>query len=203
MKSLKNFLMTAVYGGFGVLLPLLILFIVFGILFRFITNSIEPIANALGVDEISSGFIADVLSIVVVVLICFLVGLLVKTKRGNIYHLLLEEKLLMRIPGYNMVRDNIKYFDGSQEKPFTTFALVKPFGTDTLVNGFITDTHDDGSYSVFVPQGPITTQGDIYHMAAKDVFILDVPVGDGMKSVTGMGTNSRGLLKKYREQYID
>lgn len=199
MDKINNFVKTTLLGGFGVLLPVLILFILFSAVFRFVTTSLRPIAAVFGVGLIRSEFVAGVLSILIMVLISFLVGLAVRTRTGVIYHSVIEDSLLNKIPGYTLVREATKYFEGREERPFSAFALVRPFGSDTLVNAFVTDSHPDGSYSVFVPQGPTLAQGDIYHLKSQDVFIVDVPVSEGIKAVISMGAGSDKILKSLRD----
>ena len=203
MEKVKIFVKTTLLGGLVVILPVLILFVIFNALFKFVTGSIRPIANIFGVGLIKSDFIAGVISIMIMILISFIVGLVVKTRTGVIYHAVIEETVLNKIPGYKIVREATTYFEPGKERPFSAFALARPFGSGTLVNAFVTDTHPDGSYSVFVPQGPTLAQGDIYHLNSKDVFILDVPVADGIKAIISMGAGSEKLLEKYREKNPD
>jgi len=203
MEKVKDFVKTTLLGGLGVLLPVLILFVAFNAIFRFVTGSIRPIANIFGVGLIRSDFIAGVISILIMVLISFVVGLIVKTRTGVIYHAIIEEAVLNKIPGYKLVKEATTYFEPGKERPFSAFALVRPFGSDTMVNAFITDTHPDGSYSVFVPQGPTLAQGDIYHLKPKDVYILDVPIAEGIKAIISMGAGSEKLLAKYKEKNPD
>ncbi len=202
MSKAKNFIKTTLLGGFGVLLPVLILFIVFSALFRFITNNIRPLTNIVTLGSNIQGILADLISIAIIITACFIIGVVVKTRTGVFFHNVIETRLLERIPGYNLVKDTVKYFGGGQETPFSTVALVRLFGGETLQTAFVTDNHPDGSCTVYVPQAPTLAQGDVYHVQAKDVFIIDVPVEDGIKSVVGCGAGSQKLVEKYREKEL-
>lgn len=201
MEKIKDFVKTTFIGGLGVILPILILIIVFRMLFNLITKSIRPLTNLLGVGMFGKGILADVISIAVVILICFAVGVAVKNRTVKFYHEQVEEKLLSRVPGYKAIKGAMQYFKGGQERPFTSFALVKVYGRETLTYGFITESHSDGSYTVVVPQWPIPTQGDIFHVPGKDVFIMDVQVEEAMKFVIGGGAGSKELIEQYRKKH--
>jgi len=200
MKKVNNFVRTTLIGGFGIVLPVLVLFIVFNGLFKFIANSIRPITNIIGLGSNIKGVVADILSIIIIISICFLIGVIVKTRVGRFAHNKLEKRILNKIPGYGLIKDTIKYFSGSEGKPFTSVALIKPFGKEDMLTGFITDSHSDGSHTVFVPQAASPWQGDMYHVQKENVFLLDVSVGDAMKSVIAMGAGSSKLIEKYLEE---
>ena len=202
MGRIKDFVKTTLLGGFAVLLPVLVLLIVFNTLFKFTTNTIRPITDVVARSSNIQGILADIISITIIVAICFFVGVSVKTRIGMFFHNVIETRFLGKIPGYNMVKDTVKYFSGGQETPFRTVALVRLFAGDTLQTAFITDNHSDGSYSVYVPQAPTLAQGDVYHVRADDVFIVDVPVEEAIRSVIGCGAGSRGLVEKYREKHL-
>jgi uncharacterized membrane protein len=69
------------------------------------------------------------------------------------------------------------------------------------MTAFITDEHEDGRTTVFVPTGPNPTSGNIYHLNSDQVFPIDIPVEDAIRTIIGVGNGSRKLLKIYREKY--
>lgn len=202
MDRLKEFIKTTIIGGLGVILPIIILLIVFRTLFNIITNNLRPLTNLLGVGMFGKGIIADIVSIIVVILICFAVGVLARNRTIKFYHEQIEEKLLNRVPGYKAIKGALQYFEGGKEKPFSKFALVRVHGGETLTYGFITESHSDGSYTVVVPQWPVPTQGDIFHVQGKDVFVMDTPVEEAMKFVIGGGAGSKKMIEQYRDKYF-
>ena len=68
------------------------------------------------------------------------------------------------------------------------------------VTVFVTDTHADGSYTVFMPTGPNPTSGNIYHLQAENVYPVDVPVEDAMRSIISCGAGSSALVNKFNEK---
>ena len=142
--------------------------------------------------------VAGVVVVACLVGICFLVGLLVRTRLGGWVFRLAERHVLMRAPGYSLVKETVIQFIGEGKSPFGTVALVQIFGNETLVSAFVTDRHEDGSYTVFVPTGPNPTSGNIYHLAEQFVHPIDVGVEDAMRSIISCGAGSSKLIEAYR-----
>ena len=97
MKRLKNFFITSIIGGVLVILPVVLIIWVFSILVNFVVKYISPVTHV--VDKfVGIEFISILIAIVVIVVICFLVGMFVTTKMGNWIHNNVEEKFLSKIP---------------------------------------------------------------------------------------------------------
>ena len=203
MRKLREFVKSTLVGGLLVLLPLGILAYAAMWLFGLIRKAISPVAKIVA-DEYpalnnATGLAADFIAIALLIGLCFVIGVLIRTRMGTWLHSLVELRLFRRIPGYTMVRETVHQFLGKKQSPFSAVALAQVFGNDTLVSAFITDTHDDGSYTVFVPTGPNPTSGNIYHLKAENVFPVTVSVEDAMRSIISCGAGSSVLLAKLRE----
>jgi uncharacterized membrane protein len=197
MNRFKTFVKISVLGGLAVILPTIILLFLFGWLFRWITAIIQPLTNLF----ISRGhfqeLVADILGIATILAVCFVVGIIVKTKAGRFIQENLERRLLNLAPGYTTIKSMILQFIGRKESAFSSVALVRPFENKTLLTAFITETHADGFFTVFVPTGPNPTSGFIFHLPAELVHPVKVPVEDVLKSVIGCGVGSKKLLEAY------
>ncbi len=200
MKKIKNFIRTSIVGGLLIILPVALLAAVFTWLFNFITKLIQPLTDLVLKQSETMEFIADLIVIMIILLICFLVGLLVRTKLGEYIHKVVEDFLLLKIPGYNLIKETLLQFLGNRKTPFSSVALVNIFCNETLVTAFITDEHNDGSYTVFVPTGPNPTSGNIFHMKDKYVHKVNVPVEEAMRSIISCGSGSFGLVEDYKKR---
>jgi len=197
MKRLGDFIKTTLLGGTVVILPAAILIIVFVWIYRFIIGTIHPFTNVLLAETNLPKFTADIIVIFIIVMTCFFIGIFVKTKFGEMFFHMLEQKILKIAPGYSLVKDIVSQLVGRKASPFSAVALVKLFDSDTLATGFIMDSHPDGSYSVFVPTAPNPTSGVIYHMKAESVHPVNVGVEDAMRSIISCGAGSKKLLTAY------
>jgi len=197
LDRLKNFIKTAVIGGVGVILPVALTLFVFKWLYNIIRKIVRPLTEMVMVRSQFQEFTAVVLVILILLAICFIIGVIVKTRLGRFFHQNLENRILKIAPGYTIIKETVMQFLGKKKMPFSSVALVKVFQNETLMTGFVTDTHDDGSYSVFVPTGPNPTSGNIYHLNKQYVHEVEVSVEDAMRSIISCGAGSSSLINAY------
>lgn len=197
----KNFLKTTLLGGVIVILPITILIFAFRWLFGVVSNGIEPLTDLVvrTIPLLSNRYDELIATLIVIFVIlggCFVVGLFIRTRLGQMLYSSLEGGLLIRAPGYKMVKETVNQFFGRKQSPFSSVALVQIFQNETMVTAFVTDRHGNGTVSVFVPTGPNPTSGFIYHIPEKYVHPVDVPVEDAMRSVISCGAGSEMLVNK-------
>ena len=196
----KNFLKTTLLGGVIVILPITILIFAFRWLFGVVSSGINPLTDLVvrTIPLLSNRYDELIATLIVIFVIlggCFLVGLFIRTRLGQMLYSSLEGGLLSRAPGYKMVKETVNQFFGRKQSPFSSVALVQIFQNETMVTAFVTDRHGNGTVSVFVPTGPNPTSGFIYHIPEKYVHPVDVPVEDAMRSVISCGAGSEMLVK--------
>jgi len=200
MKRLREFFKSTLVGGLLVLLPLTIFLYALVWVFNLVHKAISPLTKIILEKSTPQVIVADIVAIGLLVLICFLVGMFVRTRLGRWMYALIESRLLRKTPGYSMIKETVSQFlDKDKQSPFSSVALARIFESDTLVSVFVTDKHADGSYTVFMPTGPNPTSGNIYHLRAENVFPVDVSVEDAMRSIISCGAGSSTLINKLRE----
>ncbi|MBW2090890.1 MAG: DUF502 domain-containing protein [Deltaproteobacteria bacterium] len=195
MNRIRTFVKTSLLGGLAVILPVAIFLFVFKWLFSWITNIIQPMTDLVMAKSHLQEVLADVLVLAIIILTCFFVGMIVKTKVGKFIHENLENHILKAFPGYSLIKDTVMQFIDQDKSPFSSVAMVQVFENNTLMTGFVTDNHADGSYTVFVPTGPNPTSGNIYHLRKERVRIIDVPVEEAMRSIISCGAGSTNLIR--------
>jgi len=200
MTGLKRFFLTTILGGVVVLAPGVILLAVFLWLFNLIRGWIQPLTDQV-VKHINrehwiGEYLAIAIVLTVIVALCFIIGLLIKTAIGRFLHSQLEQRLLSIAPGYNLIKETVMQFLGRKKSPFSSVAPVRLFGNDTYATAFVTDEHANGYCTVFVPSGPNPTSGLIYHVAPENVVHIQHPVEDVMRSIISCGAGSVAVLEK-------
>lgn len=200
MDKLRALIRTSLLGGLGVILPVAITAFIFKWLFDLITDNIQPLTNLVMAKSHVKEIMADLTVIIIILGVCFIVGVIVKTKLGRFVHERLETRILKTAPGYSMIKEIIMQFIAKKKTPFSSVALVRVFENSTLMTGFVTDEHADGSYTVFVPTGPNPTSGNIFHLKRQYVQHVDVPVEDAMRSIISCGSGSTALIKEYTKE---
>ncbi len=197
MEKFKSFLKTSIIGGVLVILPMFIFIMVFKWLFGWVTDIIHPLTDFIVTKANMSKIIADALVIAIIVISCFIIGIIVKTKIGKFIHEKLESRILKIAPGYSTIKEIVMQFIG-KKFPFSSVVLVRVFENDTLMTAFITDTHEDGSCTVFIPTAPNPTSGFVYHVKNEYLQHVNISVEEAMRSIITCGAGSKKILEASR-----
>lgn len=182
--------------GLVALLPITILVIFFRWLYFTTTDLISPLTH-LVLSWLDMGpWVADLLVLAVIVLVCYFVGLVIRTRVGEYFSALFGRYLFRKLPGYRLVKETISQFIRTDKaSPFSKVAVVKFYGEDIGSTAFVTAEHDNGYVTVFVPTGPNPTSGLMFHVPAERVVVLpDVPVDVAMRSVIGCGVGAQPIV---------
>ncbi len=199
MRAFRNFIKTTLIGGVIVLLPITIVAVVFLWIWGKLTGLVGPLANEIAERGRFQQTLAEMMALAILLGVCFLVGLAVRTAVGRFLHQSLEKRVLRFAPGYSLIKETALQFLGRKKSPFSTVAVARLFNSDTLVTAFVTEEHESGLMTLFVPTGPNPTSGLVYHVPAKDVVILDVRVEEAMRTIIGCGAGSSHVLQCYQQ----
>lgn len=133
-----------------------------------------------------------VLALLLVLLVCFVVGLGVRTRLGQAARERLERSLFERIPGYALIRSLTQQLAGSAVENVWKPALVQT--DEGLVPAFIIEEFEDGRYTVFLPSIPTPLAGAVMVLERRRVHPLDVPFTDALKVVSRWGAGAKELV---------
>lgn len=192
IKEFKNFIKMAVWGGFFVMLPLILFFYFIVWLFEKLIFIFEPISliyeDIFGIDI----YLCHLMSLSTFIFTCFLIGLFVKTQLGNYTHYLVDS-LLKKIPGYSIVSDILNQFFGKDKKSFKKVLLIDRLSNGVYETAFLTDEfviNGKYFYSLFVPTGPNPTSGFILHLEKDKIIKESLKIDKAMKSIIACGSGS-------------
>jgi uncharacterized membrane protein len=132
------------------------------------------------------------LSLLLVLLICFLIGVALLARAGRAVRERIERGLFERIPGYALLRSLTQQVTGESRQNVWKPALAEI--EEALVPAFIIEEFEDGRYTVFVPSIPTPLAGAVYILDRKRVHPLDVPFAQALKAVSRWGSGSKELV---------
>ena len=138
----------------------------------------------------------NMLALLLVLLVCFVVGVIVRTSPGRALRERLDVVFFERLPGYGLLRGLAQRVAGDSDEATWTPALAEI--EDALVPAFIIEEHDDGRYTVFVPSIPTPLAGAVYILQRDRVHVLDVPFTQAIQSVSRWGSGSKALVAAMR-----
>jgi uncharacterized membrane protein len=195
-SRLARFVRITVLGGVAVLLPILLSFLLLRWLYRTGVALIQPITRTLIETAALQELAAQTVAVVLVVAVCFLTGLVVRTRLGSWVLESMENYLSRIAPGYTLFKETLKQLLGSGKRPFSGVVLGRVFGGNTLMTGFITDEYTPaGRVTVFFPSALNPTTGLLCHLQEEDVWRLNVSVETAMRTIISCGGGSSDLLK--------
>ena len=134
----------------------------------------------------------ELLSLLLVLAICALIGATVGTRIGKGVRNWLERTVFERIPGYGVIRSLTHQMAGRSRESSWTAALIEI--EDALVPGFIIEEFEDGRYTVFVPSIPTPFAGAVYVLDRQRVHPVDVPFTDAIRVVSRWGSGAKTLV---------
>ena len=192
MKALSEFTKATLIGGLVVILPLGVL----ALAAEKVVEIIRPLAHSIAAWLPGWFHFPDIVTLLLLLLLCFVAGLLAETRAGQSAGNFFERIILNHIPGYSIVRSFTRRIGNIEESERFTPALAVL--ENALVPAFVVEKHIDGRYTVFVPSAPTPGVGAIYILAGERVHLLDVSLLKAIKCITSWGAGSDELLKAMR-----
>ena len=134
----------------------------------------------------------QILSLVLVLAICFLVGVAIGTPTGRDIERRIEHSLFEKIPGYALFRSLTQRLVGESQDEAWKPALAEI--EHALVPAFIIEEHADGRYTVFVPSVPTPLAGAVFILTADRVHPVDIAFTQALKTVSRWGAGCKDLV---------
>jgi len=188
MKLVREFVANALIGGALVVLPLYLAVLLLLKGMQAVAGLVRPIAGLLPQWMPAE----NILALLLVLVVCFVVGLAVRTRAGRSITGRIEVAVFGKIPGYTMIRGLTQRIAGDTSENVWRTALVEI--EDALVPAFIIEEYDDGRYTVFVPSVPTPFAGAVYILNAARVHPIDVPFAQALQSISKWGSGSKALV---------
>ncbi len=193
MKALVEFLKTTVIGGLLIVVPVYFTLLLLGKALKGMVALLAPIVALL--PERVHHF-DQILAIVLVVLVCFVLGLIARTGLGRRAIEAFERHVLERMPGFAMLRSVVRRVSGTSDDAQFQPVLVEI--EEALTPAFIVEELDDDRFVVLVPSVPTPAAGSLYILPRQRVHWVDVPVTEAIAVITRWGTGTSKLLKAMR-----
>jgi uncharacterized membrane protein len=194
MRTIVDFVKTCVVGGFFGLLPVLLVAFVLAEVVDILASIAAPIADALPIAELGGVEMARIVALVLILLACFLAGLLLRTRVGAWATELVEGTILNRLPGYSMLKTISLRFGGIEEGSLFAPGLADLYGGDARTLVFIVEEHADGRIMVLVPNAPTPTVGTLHVLPATAITRLGASPAAFANSIMQWGVGSKDLL---------
>jgi uncharacterized membrane protein len=194
MKKMGKFVGSAFVGGVLIVVPIYLSVLLLLKAMQSILGIVRPVAMLLP----ESLPAEHILSLLLVLITCFLIGVAVRTPAGRAARERIEKALAERLPGYGLFRSMTHRLAGTGEENVWKPALAEI--EDALVPAFIIEEFEDGRFTVFVPSVPTPLAGAVYILSRERVHPLDVPFTQAVRSVSQWGSGSKALVAAMRTE---
>jgi uncharacterized membrane protein len=186
---MKTFIKKTIIGGVLFLIPISLVIIlllkVFGFMLKIadLIYKILPIENILGIGT------ANLIAILLILLICFLFGLIASNKNIDVFKNTLEKNILMKIPGYLFIKAYTKGLE-DQNKGKNELNPILVIFDDNAQLGFLIEENEKGLSSVFMPGSPNPWSGNVIYVEWGRIKQLSITTNQAIKHLQQTGKNS-------------
>ncbi|MDQ6528223.1 DUF502 domain-containing protein [Flavobacterium sp. LHD-85] len=193
MKSILKILKATFLGGILFLVPLVVLLIVLEKGYGLVQKTTLPLVSTLPKVSVLGLAIQELVGILIIILICFIAGLLAKTTAAEKLVQKLEDGILSFVPGYSFMKSMNENILGLESKDDLKVILVP---TDAgLQFAFLIEQVSSEKFTVFIPDAPNPWSGSVVFVDKKDITEIDITQKQALACIRKLGYGSQELLK--------
>ncbi|MGD9508283.1 MAG: hypothetical protein AB7I59_09685 [Geminicoccaceae bacterium] len=193
IKVLAEFTKTTLIGGVLVILPVYVTILLLAKAAKGLLTLLSPVTA-----QIPAGVqFRQIAAILLLIGLCFIVGLVVRTGPGLRAKNAFEQAVLERLPGYTFLRGLAGRLTGRSEELTLQPALVEI--EEALVPALIVERLEDGSFTVLVPSAPTPMAGSLYILPADRVHPVDLPFATAISVFSKWGTGAGEYLRAMKQ----
>jgi uncharacterized membrane protein len=188
-----GFVKTTLLGGAVFLVPLIVVAVLAARAGSYVRRLGRPLDALLPVHRVYGVLLADVLSILFLVILCFFAGLLTRVSLANRFLRKAEAGVLWSIPGYGFLKGLTDSLDRGAAATSMIPVLVR--FADCAQLAFEVDRLPDGRRVVYVPSAPDPRAGMVFVMEAHRVEALPMTF---LKTLSALRSLGRGVGPAFR-----
>jgi uncharacterized membrane protein len=192
MKSILQFLITTLLGGLLFLVPIVVLVFVLGKALDIAHKLLDPLVARMPVESIVGLRMPMLMAISLILLFCFIAGLLARRARAQKIIRRLEAAILSNIPGYDILKSTSESILRAENQEGNPVVLVR--FDDGCQIGLKIEELDNGLIAVFIPDAPRPQSGSVFFMTTDRVIPAGIPITSALKCLKNLGGGSNALL---------
>lgn len=174
MKKIIELIKDTVTGGLFFLVPLFVLIFFVNKIMAKIGEIAKGLAALFGIPKAMDGLVGSIITIIIILLICFISGVLLRisllSKLRNKLDAFLEEK----IPGYDFYKSTMEQKIKKDDAPSRPVVLLTIDGVSQP--GVVIEQFADGRKVVFVSSHPASTNGNVY--VVDTTAVTELPISE-------------------------
>ncbi|WP_286968381.1 MULTISPECIES: DUF502 domain-containing protein [unclassified Flavobacterium] len=193
MNSILKIIKATFLGGILFLVPLVVLIIVLEKGYGLVQKTTLPLVSTLPKVSVLGLAIQELVGILIIILICFIAGLLAKTAAAEKLVQKLEDGILSFVPGYSFMKSMNENILGFESKEDLKVIMVP---TDAGWQfAFLIEQISDNVFTVFIPDAPNPWSGSVVFVEKKDIREIEITQKQALACIRKLGYGSKELLK--------
>lgn len=195
MNALIGFLKTTLLGGFFIVLPLLLLYLLLDEVLEAVVALATPIVELFPEGTFENANAPVIVAVILLVFASSVFGLAARLPIARRFGNWLERNTVGRLPLYRAVKSLTSRFATMGEDGRFKPALVRgPNGQREF--GYLMEDFGDGLAVVMLPRAPTPMSGSIKLVPISDVDQLDVPLAELTAVISHWGLGSKALMER-------
>jgi uncharacterized membrane protein len=195
MIRLQQFIKATIIGGLLFLIPVMVLLFTLAKAFEVLGKLVKPMANEFHYTHLAGISLVTLLSILVLLFICFLAGIFMHTGLAKKVKKKIEDEILIYIPGYSylhaLTTDKLEKNDSSNWKPATIVV------DNNAILCFVID-ESENYCSVFLPSAPTPSSGSVCVHKKENITYLPLNVSETISLLHHFGKGAAAALENIK-----
>ncbi|WP_456312815.1 DUF502 domain-containing protein [Pseudomonas shirazensis] len=193
MKSIFKIIKATFLGGIFFLAPLILLVVLFEKGYVLVQKITLPLVSHFPRVKFLGLAIQELVGILIIIIICFVAGILGRTAKAKKLIQKLENGILTFVPGYSFMKNMNENIMGFESNKDLKVVLVP---TDAgLQFAFLIEQIDENNFSVFIPDAPNPWSGSVCFVDKKDIKEVEISQKEALACIRKLGYGSGKLLK--------
>jgi uncharacterized membrane protein len=193
MNKLVTYVKTTLIGGILVLIPVGVTIFILSKLFNFLERFSDILAKHLPFTNVAGIGIKTLISIFLVLLICFLAGVFLRTRFMQRVITWLEDYILVYIPGYSYLKAVSS--SALTKEGTATWRPATVFIDDNEVICFVID-ESENYFTIFLPSAPTPSSGTVCAREKTKVKFLSLTVPQTILLIKQFGRGAAKEIEK-------
>ena len=189
MKNQMDFVKSTVIRGFVFLVPAIIVVVALGKLIGALKVMAKRLAPFFGIETMAGGLMLDILTFALIILLCFVAGLLAKRATAKRVREKIDTYLLHSFPGYAFIKGIVENLRQTEEIA-ETFLPVLVWFDDNVQIAFETQRVPGDKVAVYLPGAPNPWSGSVVYVASERVKPLPLTLTEAVRNIRSLGKGS-------------
>ncbi len=183
-----------IIGGVLFLIPLSVIAYILFRIFKVFRGIAEFIDQFIPIKTIAGAVAVDVLAILLIVLVCFFFGLLAKASAIQFFREVIEDKILIHIPGYVFFKVYTKGMEDASTNTNELDPVLVDFDDNTQL-GFLIHEAKEGLSTIYLPGSPNPWSGSVVYVKNSRIRQVDISSRKAFQHLQQTGRNSDFINK--------